>query len=408
MDTTRWDELLPLVRRAVPEGEIAELLRSLVRIPSHPQCEGLESRLAEFLAGFLRSEGLDVTVQPVVGVRHNVIARLKGAGHGRSLILHAHMDTVPPYRMEIEPFEGIVQDGKLYGRGAVDVKGGLAAMVMAIVGLRRAGIALRGDVILTAVVDEEFRGEGTEALVLSGLKADGAIVAEPTSLRLCRGHRGLEWLEITVKGVAVHSGTREKGVNAISKAARLVVALEQRLTPKLASRTDPFLGPPTINVGYICGGFQPSTVAESCLIKLDRRTTPLESTALVWKDFHELFDQLAQEDPEFTAEIRRMPESQAKLDHLAFVTPPDHPLVRCLEGAISATGLTPQHAPFPAWSDAGFLAVHGAIPSVVLGPGDLSVAHSALEWVSLEEVVAATQLYALAAMEFCGTVDQSS
>lgn len=399
----RMGRVRAALAEAVPPGEVIELTRKLVGIPSHPQHPGKERQVAEFLAEFLSRNGLRVQFQDVAPGRPNVVATWPGQGGGRSLMFNGHMDTVPPYAMEIDPFAATVEGDRLYGLGAADTKGGLAAMALALVGLARAGIRLAGDLVLTAVVDEEYRGEGTEAVIYSGLRADGAIVAEPTGLKVCSGHKGLEWLEITVHGRTVHSGSKELGVNAISRAARLIVALEDRLVPKLPGRAHPFLGAPSINFGFIQGGSQPSTVAGSCTIKLDRRTTPAESPEVVWSDFREVFEHLSREDPDFRAEIRRMPEGHATMDHQAFVTPPDHPLVRCTAWAVGVvTGTAAEPVPFPAWTDAGFLAVQGGIPALVLGPGEVSQAHSPTEWVSVRQLEQAVVVYALSAASFCG------
>ncbi len=392
-----------VLARTVTPGEVVELARRLVAIPSHPRHPGKERELAEYLAGFATTEGLEARLQDVTPGRPNLVVTVPGRGGGKSLMLNAHLDTVPPHAMVIDPFTAAADEGRIFGLGAADTKGGLAAMAMALVGLARAGVSLAGDVVLTAVIDEEGRGEGTEAVLGSGLRADGAIVAEPTGLKVCPGHKGLEWLEVTVHGRAVHSGRKEEGESAISRAARLITAVEETLVPKLAERAHPFLGPPTLNFGLIHGGTQPSTVAGSCVIQLDRRTVPAENRETVCADFREVFGRLSRQDPGFRADIARMPEGQATMDHLAFVTDPEHPLVRAVAEAVqTVTGEPAQLAPFPAWSDAGFLAVHGGIPAVVFGPGDISQAHCPAEWLATSQLLRATQVYALTAVAYCG------
>ncbi len=398
-------DLRAALTEAIRPDEVIGLVRDLVRIPSHPRYPAKEREVAEFLAGFVSAHGLEARLEDVSPGRPNLIVILPGRGGGKSLMLHAHMDTVPPYAMAVEPFAATVEDDRVIGLGTADTKGGLAAMVMALVNLARSGVTLAGDVVLAAVVDEESRGEGTEALVKGGPWTDGAIVAEPTGLGVCPGHKGLEWLEITVHGHAVHSGEKERGVDAISRAARLILAVEAHLVPRLAARADPFLGAPTLNFGLIQGGTQPSTVAGSCVIKLDRRTTPAEDPETVRRDFHEVFDLLAREDPLFRADIQRMPEGQATMDHLPFVTRQDHPLVQAVAGAVqTVTGTPARLAPFPAWSDAGFLATHGGIPALVFGPGEIAQAHSPAEWVSVGQILRATEVYTLSAVAFCGLV----
>lgn len=407
--------------RVLPADEVTGLARRLVQIPSHASHPGMERELAEFVAGFAAANGLGARLEDAVPGRPNVIVTLPGGPGGRTLMFNAHLDTVPPHPAMEEPFAARLAGGVISGLGAADTKGGLAAMLMAMVGLARAGLARKelgagGGVVLTAVVDEEGRGEGTEAVIRSGLRADGAIVAEPTGLAICPGHKGLAWIEITVRGRAAHSGRREQGVNAVSQAAKLLVALETELVPRLAEREHPFLGRPTLNCGLIRGGTQPSTVPGECVIQLDRRTTPAEDARMMWSDFREVFDRLSRDDPSFWADIRLMPQGHATLDHLAFVTPLGHPLVRAAAVASAVTGgtaglggpgcpsgspdRTVRFEPFPAWSDAGFLAVHAGIPAVVIGPGDLGCAHSPGEVLEVDQLLRAVEIYALTALAF--------
>ncbi|MGE5484512.1 MAG: M20 family metallopeptidase [Ignavibacteriales bacterium] len=391
------------VARFVNEDMLVTLTRDLVRIPSHPGYPGVETEVAHFINAFMAGEGFETFLDPVTADgRPNVVCRLTGSGGGRTLMFNGHMDTVPPYEMDIDPFGGEVREGRLYGRGSVDMKGALAAMMVAMVAVKRSRVRLAGDIVLTAVIDEEFRGEGTEHVIRQGIQADGAVVGEPTDLRLAAGHRGLDWLEVTIRGRAAHSGEMEKGINAISKAAKFIRAVEEEIVPRFESRGHQLLGHPRLNFGVIDGGTQPSTVAGECRIQIDRRSTPAETSETIWGDFRDIFRRLSEEDPDFSADIARIPSSQATMDHLAFATPLDDPVVTCLSRAAGeVTGSKPPVVAFPAWSDGGFLAVHAGIPTVVFGPGSLGCAHSRVEWVDVEQLVAASRVYALTAGLFC-------
>lgn len=296
---------LDKVRKAVTRAETESLVKSLVRIPSHSQVPTREKEVAEFLKEFLEGEGIDVRLRQVEKDRPNVVAVVKGSGGGKSLMLNGHTDTVPPYEMDIPPFTPKVESGKMYGRGALDMKGGLGAMAMTLVALHRAKVKLRGDLYLAAVVGEEERSEGTEDIVLKGPKADMAIVGEPTDLEIQPSHRGLEWFEVHFYGKAAHGGQADRGVNAISMASRFVNLLESDLLPRLKAKGSQTMLPPTANVGVICGGQQPSSVADHCVVRIDRRWTPEEDLQTVFKEMYDLFDALKKSDPSFKAELKR-------------------------------------------------------------------------------------------------------
>ncbi len=327
------------VRRSVSKAEIEGLTKSLVRIPSHSQVPTREKEVAEFLNEYLVGEGIDSRLRQVEKDRPNVIAVVKGSGRGRSLMLNGHTDTVPPYEMDIPPFTPKVADGKLFGRGSLDMKGGLASMAMTLVALDRAKVSLQGDLYLAAVVGEEERSEGTEDVVLKGPKADMAIVGEPTDLEIQPSQRGLEWFDIHFYGKAAHGGLADQGVNAISMATRFVNLLESDLLPRLRAKGGKKTLPPTLNVGVISGGQQPSSVADHCLVKIDRRWTPEEDLKTVFQEIYDLFDVLKKADPRFSAELKRDVTGMKTMTHVPNYVPPDHRVVTSLkESVASVTG----------------------------------------------------------------------
>ena len=215
-----------------------------------------------------------------------------GGSGGRSLFLmfNGHTDTVPAYTMDYPPFEPAVRDGNLYGRGAVDMKGQLACMMTAMHLLRDRQIPLEGDVIFAGVINEEDRSEGTEYLVRNGPQADRCVVGEPTGMKIMAGHRGLEWLEFEFIGRAAHGGTPQKGINAISKAARFIERVEKQLMPELAKRIHPLIGPAVMNFGVIHGGNQPSMVADRCILQVDRRWIPQEKLDQVLGEYQSILE----------------------------------------------------------------------------------------------------------------------
>lgn len=193
--------LVEKFKNIVKKGELTDLISELVKIPSTPDSEDYERKVAEYIHQFFQDEGIESQLIKVKDNRPNIIAKISGTGGGRSLMLTGHMDTVPAYDMDIDPFSGEIKNGRVYGRGAVDMKGPLACMMLTLVAAKRAKIELKGDLIFAGVIEEEYKSFGTEHLVKNGPKTDAAIVGEPSQLNITTGHRGLEWLEITIEEV---------------------------------------------------------------------------------------------------------------------------------------------------------------------------------------------------------------
>ncbi|MEM4233131.1 MAG: ArgE/DapE family deacylase [Thermoplasmata archaeon] len=390
------------VRRSVSRSEIEKLVKELVKIQSHRDVPTRERDVAEHLYEFLTDEGVEAKLRKVEKDRPNVIARIDGVNGGKRLMLNGHMDTVPAYDMDIEPFSPRVASGRLYGRGALDMKGGLGAMAMALVALRRARVKLTGDLILTAVVGEEDRSEGTEDIVLNGPKADMAIVGEPTGLEIQPTHRGLEWLSVHFYGKAAHGGQADRGVNAISKAARFVRAVEEELVPRLQAKKSRYTLPPTINLGVIQGGQQPSSVADHCVIRIDRRWIPEEKLETVFTEIYQIFDKLRADDPQFRAKLVRDSSNFKTMTHVPNVVPLDHPIVRSLRSAVkTVTGRPAKTSTFWGWTDAALLTHFAKTPAVVFGPGGAG-AHSRNEYVNCQDLLTCSWIYSTVALEVCG------
>lgn len=384
-------------------NQVINLTQELIRIPSHKYEKNRESQVAEYLYNYCKSNGISVEMQEVDGLRRNVIARLKGNGTGRSLIFNGHIDTVPPYEMTIEPFSGEIKDGFLLGRGSNDMKGAVACMITAMINIKNKGVKLGGDIILTATVGEEEKSDGTEFVVKSGITSDGAIVGEPSNYGYALGHRGLEWLEIKIEGKAAHGGIPELGINAISKATKLIQKIEADLIPKLKMRQNEWMGPSVMNFGMIKGGTQPSTVADSCIIQIDRRYLPSESVESVLKEYQDIIDELKSEDPEFNAELIRMDENlMSSYNHAPLIAQPDSEIAKtvrlCLKDFLNKE---PNIEKRRGWTDAGVLSTYGNIPTVVTGPGDLKYSHTKDERIPVEDLINYVEIYTRIAEEFC-------
>jgi succinyl-diaminopimelate desuccinylase len=385
-----------------PDADIRDLLVRLVRTPSYPGVPRQEEAVARELGGFLQARGIEPLYQEVRDGRPNLLASVGGKRPGPHILFCGHMDTVPPNPGNAEAaLAPVEKDGRLHGRGTVDMKGALAAMAGALVALKNAGEPVSGRVTFAGVADEEMESLGAEKLILEGFKADGAVIGEPTSDRIAIGHRGLEWLQIDFQGRAAHGGTPEAGINAISAAAHFVHLVENELVPALARRRDPVLGPPAINLGTISGGEQPSTVAARCRIRLDRRWVMTETIEMVFEDLEGLLGRVREARPGLKTEISRMPGGMATMIHGPMTITPEHALVRAAEMGLAELGHSSRPLTvFPAWTDASLISREGNIPTIVWGPGELNYAHSPEESISLADVFQAVRLYALAAWHF--------
>ncbi len=388
----------------VSEEEIVKLTRELVSIPSHWEVPGQEIEVVNALEKFFYKQEVEYELQPVEGDRYNIIAKLPGKGKGRSLAFNGHLDTVPPYNMTVEPFGAVMEDGKIYGRGTNDMKGPVASMIYALLAFKRSGLRLAGDLYFTGVLAEETNSDGTESLIESGFKVDGAIVGEPSNREYAIGHRGLEWLEFEITGKPAHGGIPEAGINAIVKAAKFINRVEEKIIPRLKGLQHPYMGPSVMNFGLINGGQQPSTVADRCIIQLDRRYTPQENLEDVLKEYEDILEELSLEDPDFKGVMRRMESNlMKKYDHVPMETSPDDPLVESVKSVLQyLTQEPPRLTTRRGWTDAAILNYYGNIATVVYGPGNISRSHSPDEYITAAELYEGFQAYALIASKYCG------
>ncbi len=385
------------------EEQVATLTKELIKIPSHSQEPGRESEVGQFLHTYCQEKGLPSELVPVDGERANCIVHFKGKGTGKTLMLNGHLDTVPPYQMTIDPYAAEERDGAIWGRGAVDMKGPIAAMIVALLALKKSPYQPDGDVIFTGVIGEEEKSEGTEDLVNKGIKADGAIVGEASGDEYAIGHRGLEWLEIEFTGKAAHGGMAHLGVNAIEHGAEFITRVKKELYPKLKERQNPTMGPATMNFGTIEGGTQPSTVADRCVVKLDRRLVTGETVEGVIAEYQDIIDDMKEEDPTVQAKISRVPENMLTMDHLPMEISPDHPLTQSVREALQEVlGKEPGLNTRRGWTDASLLSNFAQIPCVVYGPGSNKRSHSVDEHIKISELVEGVLVYLKVIEKFCG------
>ena len=256
----------------------------------------------------------------VLDDRPNVYLHTQGQGWGYVLDVQRAYRHRPGVRDGDPALRARGAGGLLYGRGTVDMKGQLACMMVAMRLLRDLGVPLKGDLTFAAVINEEDRSEGTEYLVRNGPHADRCVVGEPTGLAIMAGHRGLEWLEFEFIGKAAHGGTPQKGINAISMAARFIRRVEDELMPELGKRVHPVIGPAVMNFGVIKGGTQPSSVADRCIVQIDRRWVPMEKLERVLGEYTDILDELGKENPTFKCTMTRMESNMATMDHIRSIS----------------------------------------------------------------------------------------
>lgn len=377
-----------------------DLLRQLVQIESinpslGPGGKG-EGTIAAFVAEVLSDAGLEPRLQDVAPGRPNVVGRLPGTGGGKTLILNAHLDTVTVEGMQ-EPFSARIEDGKLFGRGAWDTKGGLAAGLSAILTLSEAHISLAGDLVVIGAADEEYASLGTQAL-LEDVKADGCVILEPSDLDVWVAHGGFAWAEIETQGVAAHGSLPDQGVDAIAKMGRVLAELgelRQRIRRDKAfhSRLAHETIHPSLHASLIEGGREWSSYPDRCLLRLERRMIPGETRQDIEAELDDILSLLRAQDPNFKAQWR-----------MTLVRPPwqavEGPLLAALEGACEVELITPpRRATGLMWTDAALMQEAG-IPTVILGPKGEGK-HALIEYVETESVVTCARILARTALDFC-------
>lgn len=383
--------------------QITSMIMDLVKIPSYPGVLNQETKVAEYFYNLFMEKGIEAEIIPVIDGRCNIVARLKGTGGGKKLLLTGHTDTVPPYDME-EALIPIIKDNKIYGRGAVDMKGPLACMAEAMINIKDSGVKLSGDVIFAGVIDEELKSEGTIHLVKDGISADAAIVGEPTSMKICVAHRGLEWLEFHFKGKTVHGGAQKKGQNAIVMASKFIEKVSGKISQIIEGNSHHIIGKGSFNIGTIHGGSQPSTVAGECVLTIDRRWLPGESYEDILNEFKSTIAELSAEEPLFKCEMKVMDVSvmTGGYVHEAMETSINHEIVSIVNKAmVENLHREAEISAFEAWSDGGLLNTYSGIPTIVFGPGDLESAHSAVEHIDLNQVYDAVSIYEKVIKLYC-------
>lgn len=372
-----------------------ELTRALVAEPSvNPRLEAGgagEAAVAALAGSWLRAWGFDIERLEAEPGRPSLVARYR-RGAGRRLVLNGHLDTVGVAGMSVPPFAAEVRDGRLYGRGACDMKAGVAALLVAARDAVR-DAAFRGELVVALVADEEHASIGMQAVLAAGLAADAAIVCEPTGLAIMPANKGFAWIRVEFRGRAAHGSRPDRGVDAIRHAGRFLARLDE-IEAELQSRSPhPLLGHASLHAGTIEGGSAPSVYPDACRVVLERRTLPGEPTDAPIAEVAALLDRIREGVPELDAVLG------VELDRPAAEVPADAPIVGALAGALRAAGREPAVRGMTAWVDGALLNAAG-IPAVCFGPGRIEDAHSADESVAVADIEAAHGILVHSILDF--------
>ena len=381
---------------AVDAKEVLGFAQALIAAPSENP-GGTEDQAAAIAADILTGLGARVEIVRGDAGRPSVVATL-GNGEGPSLAWNGHLDVVPAGSLDTwdhPPFQGVVQDGRLIGRGAADMKGPIGSALAAAAAIVRSGITLGGELTFHLAADEELAGiHGTKVLWENGyLTQDAAIIGEPSELKIGLAERGGAWITATAHGRAAHGSQPHRGVNAITSMSRFLL----RLPEALPDISHSLVGSPTVNAALITGGSAPNVVPDRCSVDIDRRIIPGETDPkAVLRPFEALIDAVRADHPEvdIDVEIREWTE--------AAEAPRDSVIAALARTAIaSVTGAPAEDVGFTGITDARFYINQAHIPAIILGPGSLTVAHTANEWAPVDELVSAARIYARIFAGFC-------
>jgi acetylornithine deacetylase len=373
-------------RSYLDDVELLDILTGLLRTPSENPT-GTEEAAGRFMQDVLRRHGIPAELSWAAPGRPNVVARIPGRRPGKTLLLNGHLDTVPAGDgWTLDPYGGLLRDGRVYGRGACDMKAGVASMAYAAILLARTGNPFAGELLLFFNADEERVNLGMLKFLADGGTADYAVIGEPSDLDVCTGHRGVTRFWAQTFGVPGHTSVVEKPDNAIYKMARLVTGLEE-LGHAVRARTHPFIGAACLTVGEVHGGTAPNIVPGLCRAHIDRRTLPGEQRDEIVREVDACLSGIAGRHG-FRYELdcyQFLPATH--LDH-------DHLLVRSMAESAAAIRGEARIKPFGATCEAPFFAVERGIPTLVCGPGSLAQAHTVDEYVEAAQVRDAALIYA--------------
>ena len=378
------------IKSKIKEKDITNLAQELIRIPSD-EIAG-EQEVCEYLSDILKSLGMKVRLQEVLPKRPNIIAEVLGGNDGKSIMFNGHIDTVPIGNIEkwnTDPYKAIIKDSKLFGRGATDMKGSIASMIIAIKYIMNNVENFNGKIIFTGVMAEETTGLGTQKVLEENIKTDMAIVGEPSDEKIYRAHKGTIWFNIFTYGKLEHSSESDtESNNAIINMMRLIEEIN-KISKELEGKNNSLVGHPSINVGLIEGGTKQNMIADSCKVSIDRRILPEEEPNEILDELRVRFDNLRLIDNRLKFNIEKDTIREA------VEVSESEPIVQEVKRAVNKIlNINPIVSGMKATTDMSILVNQGNIPSVIYGPGFIKQAHTIDEFIEVERLVESSQVYA--------------
>ena len=378
------------IKSKIKEEEITNLAQELIKIPSDETAG--EKEVCEYLESFLKSLGMKVRLQEVLPNRPNIIAEVIGDEVGKSIMFNGHVDTVPIgdiKKWSMDPYSAIIKDNKLFGRGSTDMKGAIASMIIAMKFIMNNVEKFNGKIIFTGVMAEETTGLGTQKIVEENIKADMAVVGEPSDEKIYRAHKGTMWFNLSTYGKLEHSSeSNSESNNAIINMMKLIMEINE-ISKELETIENNLVGHPSINIGLIDGGTKQNMIADSCRISIDRRTLPEEKTDEILDKLRIRLDGLRSLDDRLTfdLEIDTIREAVEVAESEQIVQEVKNALNKVINKNPTISGMK-------ATTDMSILVNQGNIPSVIYGPGFIKQAHTVDEFIEVKRLVESSQVYA--------------
>ena len=378
------------IKSKIKEEEITNLAQELIKIPSDETAG--EKEVCEYLESYLKSLGMKVLLQKVLPNRPNIIAEVIGDEVGKSIMFNGHVDTVPVgdiKKWSMDPYSAIIKDNKLFGRGSTDMKGAIASMIIAMKFIMNNVEKFNGKIIFTGVMAEETTGLGTQKIVEENIKADMAVVGEPSDEKIYRAHKGTMWFNLSTYGKLEHSSeSNSESNNAIINMMKLIMEINE-ISKELETIENNLVGHPSINIGLIDGGTKQNMIADSCRISIDRRTLPEEKTEEVLDKLRIRLDGLRSLDDRLTfdLEIDTIREAVEVAESEQIVQEVKNALNKVINKNPTISGMK-------ATTDMSILVNQGNIPSVIYGPGFIKQAHTVDEFIEVKRLVESSQVYA--------------
>ena len=387
---TNYIDLNSDIKSKIKEEEITNLAQELIKIPSDETAG--EKEVCEYLESYLKSLGMKVRLQEVLPNRPNIIAEVIGDEVGKSIMFNGHVDTVPVgdiKKWSMDPYSAIIKDNKLFGRGSTDMKGAIASMIIAMKFIMNNVEKLNGKIIFTGVMAEETTGLGTQKIVEENIKADMAVVGEPSDEKIYRAHKGTMWFNLSTYGKLEHSSeSNSESNNAIINMMKLIMEINE-ISKELETIENNLVGHPSINIGLIDGGTKQNMIADSCRISIDRRTLPEEKTDEILDKLRIRLDGLRSLDDRLTfdLEIDTIREAVEVAESEQIVQEVKNALNKVINKNPTISGMK-------ATTDMSILVNQGNIPSVIYGPGFIKQAHTVDEFIEVKRLVESSQVYA--------------